>query len=121
MNIEVKQNVALVREPGVLITGVQSALDLVATVNYETGCTAVVLPIGALAGDFWVLSTRLAGEVLQKFVNYHMRLAVVGDFTGLAAESRSLHDFLYESNQGSHILFAASEEEALERLGGRGR
>ncbi len=114
MRIEVKSNVAFVREPGVLITDVQSALDLIATVNYETGCEAMVLPKAALSEEFFQLSTRLAGEVLQKFVNYHMRLAIVGDFSGYT--SKSLKDFLYESNKGSAVFFLASEDEAMERL-----
>lgn len=115
MNIEVKNNVAVVREAGVLITGGQSALDLIATVNYETGCTAMVLPKAALSEDFFRLPTGLAGEVLQKFVNYHMRLAIVGDYSGYT--SKNLKDFLYESNKGSSVLFLTDEEEAVARLG----
>ena len=119
MKLEVTQNTALVRGPGVRITDVQSALDLMATVKYETGCSAMVLSMEAFSPDFWVLSTRLAGEVLQKFVTYQMRLAVVGDFDPLTSQSKSLHDFLYESNQGRDILFLPMEEEALHRLGGQ--
>lgn len=115
MNIEVKNKVAIVREAGVLIADGQSALDLIATVNYETGCAAMVLPKAALSEDFFRLPTGLAGEVLQKFVNYHMRLAVVGDYSGYT--SKNLKDFLYESNKGSSVLFLADEEEAAARLG----
>lgn len=115
MNIEVKNNVAVVREFGVLITDGQSALDLIATVKYETGCEAMVLPKSALSEDFFRLPTGLAGEVLQKFINYHMRLAVVGDYSGYT--SKNLKDFLYESNKGSAVLFLADEAEAVTRLG----
>lgn len=114
MNVETKNNVAIIREPGVLISDGQSALDLIATLYYETGCTAIVLPKAALSEEFFQLSTRLAGEVLQKFVNYHMRLAIVGDFS--LYTSKSLKDFLYESNKGGAVFFLASEDEALERL-----
>ncbi len=116
MNIEVKNNVAVVREAGVLVTDGQSALDLIATVYYETGCTAMVLPKAALSEDFFRLATGLAGEVLQKFTNYHMRLAVVGDFSGYA--SKNLKDFLYESNKGRAVFFLTGEEDAVARLGG---
>lgn len=115
MNIEVKNNVAVVREPGMLITDGQSALDLIATVKYETGCEAMVLPKSALSEDFFRLPTGLAGEVLQKFINYHMRLAIVGDYSGYT--SKNLKDFLYESNKGSSVLFLADEAEAVTRLG----
>ena len=43
MNIEVTKQTAVVREPGVLITDGPSAMDLLATVRYETGCSARVL------------------------------------------------------------------------------
>ncbi|HWS43340.1 MAG TPA: DUF4180 domain-containing protein [Pseudoflavonifractor sp.] len=117
MNIEVKNNAVIVREAGMLITDGQSALDLIATVYYETGCTAMVLPKAALSEDFFRLSTGLAGEVLQKFTNYHMRLAVIGDFSGYTSEN--LKDFLYESNKGGAVLFLADEEDAVARLSGK--
>ena len=115
MNIEVKNNVAIVREAGVLITDGQSALDLIATIKYETGCEAMILPKDALSEDFFRLPTGLAGEVLQKFINYHMQLAVVGDFSGYT--SKNLKDFLYESNKGNAVCFLRDEAEAVTRLG----
>lgn len=115
MNIEIINNVAVVKESGVLITDGQSALDLIATVKYETGCEAMVLPKNALSEDFFRLATGLAGEVLQKFINYHMRLAVVGDYSGYT--SKNLKDFLYESNKGNAVLFLSDEAEAVTRLG----
>lgn len=116
MIVEVKDNVALVREAGLLIADVQSALDLIATVSYETGCQSMILPKAALAEDFFRLPTGLAGEILQKFVNYRMRLAVVGDFSSYT--SKSLKDFIYESNKGNGVFFVAEEEEALALLNG---
>jgi len=35
----------------------------------------------AICDDFFDLSTGLAGEILQKFVNYHVKIAIVGDFS----------------------------------------
>lgn len=115
MNIEVKNNVAIVRTEDVLITDGQSALDLIATVKYETGREAVVLPKSAVTEDFFRLATGLAGEILQKFINYHMRLAIVGDFSHYTSEN--LKDFLYESNKGGAVIFLADEVEAVARLG----
>lgn len=115
MNIEVKNNVAIVRTEDVLIVDGQSALDLIATVKYETGCEAVVLPKSALTEDFFRLATGLAGEILQKFINYHMRLAIVGDFSYYTSEN--LKDFLYESNKGGTVIFLADEVEAVAQLG----
>ena len=97
-----------------LITDVQSALDLMATVRYETGTDRMILPKIALDERFFVLSSGLAGDVLQKFVNYQLKIAIVGDYSGYT--SKPLRDFIYESNNGSHVFFVATVEEALEKL-----
>ena len=106
--------IALVESEETLITDVQSALDLMATVRYETGADRMILPKAALDERFFVLSSGLAGDVLQKFVNYQLKVAIVGDYSGYA--SKPLRDFIYESNNGSHVFFVATVEEALEKL-----
>lgn len=107
---------ALVQSTQVLLSDVQSALDLIMTVNYETGCNRIAIRKEAIAEDFFVLSTKLAGEILQKFITYQMKVAIIGDFSGYT--SKPLKDFIYESNQGKDIFFVRSEEEALKRLAG---
>lgn len=97
-----------------LITDVDSALDLMSSVKYESGCTRIILKKAAVCEDFFILSTGLAGEILQKFTNYGVKLAIVGNFSGYT--SKSLHDFIYESNQGRDFFFVSSVEEALEKL-----
>ena len=118
MNIRTQQAngevVAVVESDAVLINDVQSALDLMATVRYETGADRIALFKAALDERFFVLSSKLAGDILQKFVNYQMKLAVIGDFSGYT--SKPLRDFIYESNQGNHVFFVATEGEAVERL-----
>ena len=99
-----------------VLTDVQSALDLLATVHYETGADRITIDKDAVADDFFVLSTGLAGDVLQKFVTYQTKLAIYGDYTGYT--SKPLRDFIYESNKGSHVFFVPTKEEALERLAG---
>jgi hypothetical protein len=118
MNISttVKNNVsiALVQSDEILIKDAQTALDMLATVRYETGCNGIVLWKASIAEEFFKLSTGLAGEVLQKFINYHMKLAIVGDFSGYT--SKPLKDFIYESNHGKDVFFVATREEAIEKL-----
>ena len=97
-----------------VITDAQSALDLIATVRYETQCERIIVDKSAVAEDFFKLSTGLAGEVLQKFINYHMKLAIVGDFSKYT--SKPLKDFIYESNRGKHFFFVGTVQEALERM-----
>ncbi len=120
MTIEVKREsgaqYALVKGEGVLVYDVQSALDIMMTVHYESGLSRMAIRKEALAEDFFILSTRFAGEVLQKFVNYRMKLAVIGDFSKYT--SKPLRDFIYESNKGNAVFFVSSEDEAAKMLSG---
>jgi hypothetical protein len=70
----------------------------------------------AVSEDFYNLKTGLAGEILQKFVTYYVRLAIVGDFS--TYQSKSLRNFIYESNKGKHIFFLPDPEQAVEKLSG---
>ena len=106
--------IAIVESDEVLITNVQSALDLMATVRYETDTDVLILPKAALDERFFVLSSGLAGDILQKFVNYQMKVAIVGDFSGY--KSKPLRDFIYESNSGKHVFFIGNEAEAIDKL-----
>ena len=67
-----------------------------------------------MSEDFFILSSGLAGEVLQKFVNYGMKVAIVGDYSRYT--SKPLQDFIRESNRGKTVFFVSSESEALEKL-----
>ncbi len=67
-------SVAVVSSPELLISDTGSALDLAMTVQYETDCRRIALFKENITEDFFKLSTCLAGEVLQKYVNYHIKL-----------------------------------------------
>ncbi|MGF6376571.1 hypothetical protein M2140_001648 [Clostridiales Family XIII bacterium PM5-7] len=105
---------AWVNSDELVITDVQSALDLMATVKYETDCRTVVINKEAICEEFFDLKTRVAGEILQKFVQYQTKIAIVGDFS--VYDSHALRDFIYESNRGKQNFFVASEEEAVALL-----
>lgn len=111
---ESNTEIAVVNSSEILIKDVQSALDLMTTVMYESGCDHIVLNKEAICEDFFHLSTKLAGEILQKFINYHMKIAIVGDFS--VYTSKSLKDFIYESNKGRDIFFLTDEKQAVEKL-----
>lgn len=72
----------------------------------------------AITEDFFVLSRGLAGEVLQKFINYQAKIAIFGDFSQYT--SKPLKDFIYESNKGQDIFFVSTKTEAVERLANAG-
>lgn len=109
-NIEI----AVVNSSDILLTDVQSALDFIATIKYETGCNHIILNKSAICEDFFNLKTKLAGEILQKFINYYVKIAIVGDFS--IYTSNSLKDFIYESNKGNDIFFLSDEKQAVEKL-----
>lgn len=115
----VKKNnieVAVVSSDELLITDVQSALDFIMTVKYETGCSNIAINKEAIVDDFFVLSTCLAGEILQKFINYGVRVAIYGDFSKYT--SKPLKDLIYESNQGKDIYFQPDASLAVDMLSG---
>lgn len=74
-------NIAVISSDEILIKDVQSALDLMATVRYETGCDRIVIDKSLLSESFFDLKTGLAGEILQKFINYLVKIAIIGDFS----------------------------------------
>ena len=115
MTYQVIQNIQVVRGLEAPIASGSNAVELIASLHHETGCEALVLAKECLAEEFFKLSTGLAGEVLQKFVNYQMRLAIVGDFSRYT--SKPLKDFIYESNQGSQVGFWPDQDSALAWLG----
>ncbi|GAA2797061.1 DUF4180 domain-containing protein [Saccharopolyspora taberi] len=81
----------------------QDALDLIGATYL--GAEVVALPANRLDERFFSLGTRFAGEVMQKFVNYRVRLAVIGDISGHLAASSALRALVHESNRAGHVWF----------------
>lgn len=97
----------------VVINNAEDGIDLIGNVYYQ-GFDKVILHKENFSIDFFDLKTGLAGEILQKFTNYRVRLVIVGDFSEYW--SKSLHDFIRESNAGKLVNFLSSKEEAVDRL-----
>ena len=106
--------IAVVKSDAPMINDGQSAVDFGLRIVYEHDCRNIAINKSAISGDFFKLSTGVAGEITQKFVNYRIRLAIIGDFSGYT--SKPLHDFIYESNNGRHLYFAEDENEAIDWL-----
>ncbi|MDB5506451.1 MAG: alpha/beta hydrolase [Devosia sp.] len=83
----------------------QDAVDLIGE-TYGRDVELMVVPVERLAPDFFQLRTGLAGAFIQKFVNYRLRLAIVGDISGSLASSTALRDFVTESNRVRQVTFA---------------
>ncbi len=79
----------------------------------------IAIPTARVDPDFFSLSSFVAGEVIQKFVNYQVRLALVGDISGLREKSRSFRDFVTEANKGQAVWFVSDLHELEGRLAAR--
>lgn len=96
-----------------LIQSVGDGLDLLGNIYYQ-GFDKIVIYERNITPEFFDLKNKLAGEILQKFSNYRVRLAIIGDFDKF--ESKSVKDFIFESNKMKHINFVGNLAEALEKL-----
>ena len=114
MDIKTISDIAVVNSDEIIIKDTQTAIDFIMSVKYETNCSKIAINKEAIMEDFFILSTGVAGEILQKFINYKIRFAIIGDYSKYT--SKPLKDFIYESNNGKDIFFVANENEAVEKL-----
>jgi hypothetical protein len=91
----------------------EEALQLIVDLYYQD-FDKIIIHEKNIASEFFDLKTGIAGEILQKFSNYRVRLVIVGDF--IQYPGKSIKDFIYESNNGRQVNFLDSVEEAVERL-----
>lgn len=96
-----------------IISKTEDGLDLLGNLYYQ-GFDKIIIHEKNITSDFFDLKNGIAGEILQKFSTYRVRLAIVGNFAKYT--SKSLNDFIYESNKGRHINFVSSCTEALKIL-----
>lgn len=91
-------------------------VDLLGNVYYQC-FDKMIVHAENIAPEFFDLKTGMAGEILQKFSTYRMGLAIVGNFD--TQNSKSLHDFIYESNKAGHTIFAESTTATLNIFSGK--
>ncbi|MGN9844581.1 DUF4180 domain-containing protein [Nonomuraea sp. H19] len=99
---------------GPLLREDRDALDLIGEA-WGCGAAWVAVPVERLHDDFFSLRTRVAGEIVQKFVNYRLGLAIVGDISRFAAASSALRDWVHEANRGRDIWFVRDLAELAAR------
>ncbi|MDQ7814764.1 MAG: DUF4180 domain-containing protein [Patescibacteria group bacterium] len=110
---DIDDKIAEVVADNIIISKVQDALDLMVNQALQ-GTRKIILHQPSISPDFFELRTGLAGEILQKFVNYGVQLAIVGDFKDIT--SKSLNDFITECNRGTSFFFLDSVEDAVKNL-----
>ena len=105
---------AVINSDSKVFIDAQSALDVLMTAKYDAGTKNIVIDKTLIVEDFFILSTGLAGEILQKYNNYGGRIAIYGDYTRYT--SKPLKDFIYESNKGKNVFFVSTKDEAIDML-----
>jgi len=97
----------------IIIKTTDDALDLLGNLHYQN-FDKIIIQEKNITPDFFDLRNGIAGEILQKFSNYRVRLAIVGDFNQYPG--KSIRDLIFESNKIGHINFVSSISEALLKL-----
>jgi len=105
--------IAEIISESIIIANAEDGLDVLGSLYFQ-GFDKIVLHQKNITPDFFDLKTGIAGEILQKFSNYRVKLAIVGDFGQYT--SKSMQDFIFESNLQGHINFVESTSKALEKL-----
>lgn len=103
----------VISEDNIIINTTSDGLNLLGNLYYQ-GFDKIIIHEKNITPDFFDLKNGIAGEILQKFSNYRVRLAIVGDFSKYTG--KSINDFIYESNKGRQINFMASQLEAIKVL-----
>ncbi|MEU9165143.1 DUF4180 domain-containing protein [Streptomyces sp. NPDC048424] len=102
---------------GEVIAGERDALDCIGDASYQ-GAQWVVIPAERFDDAFFKLSTRVAGEIIQKFAQYRVGIVVLGDISRHTASSSALRDFVRECNRGRQAWFLTDAGELTARLTG---
>lgn len=95
---------------GILIANADDARDLL---MQSRGADWIAVHEKNIAPAFFDLRTGVAGDVLQKLVNYQSRLIVIGDISRYAAKSEALAALVRESNRGRDVRFVESLDQLV--------
>ena len=104
------RKIAEIISDDIVLQTVEDAVDLIGNMSYQ-GFDKLIIHEENMISDFFELKNKIAGNILQKFSQYSMPLAIIGDFEKY--ESKSLNDFIFESNKGKQINFVTTVEDRL--------
>ena len=104
------RKIAEIISDDIVLQTVEDAIDLIGNMSYQ-GFDKLIIHEENMISDFFELKNKIAGDILQKFSQYSMPLAIIGDFEKY--ESKSLNDFIFESNKGKQINFVTTVEDGL--------
>lgn len=104
--------IAELQSTSIAISSVEEGLNLIGDLYYQN-VDCIILHRENLSEQFFDLKTGFAGELLQKFSNYRMRLAIVGELSSYSG--KALTDFILECNRGQQTSFVESVEEVFSK------
>lgn len=85
------------------------ALDLIA-LCWEHEANAFMIHYVALSEDFFKLKTKVAGNIIQKFINYAIKVAIIVPQETI--QKGRFNEMAMETNKGNHFRLYESKEEA---------
>ncbi|MBM7830838.1 hypothetical protein JOE59_001543 [Agromyces cerinus] len=88
---------------------------------WSSRANLIAIPVERLDERFFDLSSGFAGEVLGKFGNYRLRVAIVGDVSEHVATSDAFDAFVRETNRGDAAWFVPDVAALEAKLAGRAR
>lgn len=97
----------------IILTSTEDGLELLGNLYYQ-GFDKIIIHEKNITPEFFDLKTKIAGNILQKFAQYQMPLIIVGDFSKY--KSKSLNDFIFESNKGSQVNFVGDLSRVLQSV-----
>ena len=95
-------------------TGIRSASDISAALTASVERGGLVLDERDLAPDFFDLKTGLAGQVLQKFVNYRTKLAII--VRDASVHGGRFGELMHEHRVHPTVRFFSAEQSARQWL-----
>lgn len=106
----------------VVLDGSEPVLDIATLVEdliglaWQNDADLVVVSAARLPGGFFALRTGVLGTVAQKFSNYHLHMAVIGDIARHVEASSAFRDYVREANAGGTVWFLPDLETLETRL-----
>lgn len=105
--------IAEVNAKEILVNSVEEGFQIMIDLYYQD-YDKIIMWEHHFNPEFFDLKTRIFGDLLQKFSNYKVQLAIIGEFSKYG--SKSFQDFIKESNQQKRVFFLPSLEEAIYQL-----
>lgn len=107
--------IILFERSGPLLAAPGDANDFIGEA-WSVSAELLAIPVERLGTDVLNLRTRVGGEIFQKFANYRLRCAIIGDIDAALAGSNALRDFVRETNEGPALWFVADIDQLRARL-----